>query len=92
MEPVAGTRGHSIQETVLWVEFGDFLADVFKRSDAGPPSWSGQTGVGGDFYSDDGKVLFVSETAGVDIASWKDGTVADADLQEMLDELRVIVG
>ena len=86
------SSGHSVQETTLALEVGDNLAEVYKFDDSGRPPWQGQTGVGGDFYSDDGKVFFVSDSAVVRISSWKNDSVTNSDLDEMLDELRVTVG
>ena len=86
------SAGHSIQETLLTVEFGDYLADVVKASGISRPSWPGQTGVGGDFYSDNGKVLFIGGSAAATIFSWKGESITDTDLQEMVNELRVTVG
>ncbi len=83
---------HSIQETRLTVEFGDYVAELYEANDESRPSWPGQTGVGGDFYSENGKVVFISDTAAVTISSWTSESVTDSDLQEMLDDLRVSVG
>ena len=91
MTPKVST-GHSIEESRLTVEFGDYVAGVHKLVDGDRPSWSGQAGVGGDFYSDNGNVLFVSSSAAVRISSWTGDSVANADLREMMDELRVTVG
>lgn len=84
--------GHSIQETRLTVEFGDYVAELYEAKEESRPPWPGQTGAGGDFYSEDEKVRFFSDTAEVTIRSWTDGSVTDSDLQEMLDELHVTLG
>ncbi|MDE0120465.1 MAG: hypothetical protein OXS33_01865 [bacterium] len=84
--------GHSIEQTSLTVEFGDHVAEVFKVGDAERPSWQGQAGVGGDFYSDDGEVLLFGDSAAVRIASWASDSVTDSDLGDMVSNLRVTIG
>ena len=86
------SSGHSIQETRLTVEFGDYFADVYKASDFSTPSWPGQPGVGGDFYSDKGKVLFIGGSAAASFSSSTGDSITDTDLQKMVNELRVTVG
>ena len=84
--------GHSVQESRLLVEFGDYLANVQRIDDAEPPSWPGRAGAGGDFYSNDDEVLFVSKTAAVNIRPWRGGTVPESDLNGLLAELRINLG
>ena len=86
------TTGHTVEETRLLVEFGDYLAEVQRVNDADPPSWPGRTGGGGDFYSKDNGVLFVSETAAVTIEPWRGGSIAESDLDGLLSELRADLG
>lgn len=84
--------GHTVEESRLLVEFGDYLAEVQRVNDADPPSWPGQAGAGGDFYSKDNGVLFVSDTAAVTIEPWRGGPIASSDLDGLLSELRVDLG
>ena len=92
LSPKAATSGHSVQEESILVEFGDYVADVQRVGDSDPPSWPGQTGVGGDFYSDEGGVLFVSATAAVKIDPWQGAEVTESDLDDLVAELRIDVG
>lgn len=92
LSPKAATSGHSIQEESLLVEFGDYVADVKRAGNSDRPPWPGQTGVGGDFYSDGGGVLFVSTTAAVKIDPWQGSSVTDSDLEDLVAELRIDVG
>lgn len=84
--------GHSVQESRLLVEFGDYLAKVQRINDVVPPSWPGRAGAGGDFYSKDDGVLFMSNTAAVTISPWRGNTVLDSDLDGLLAELRTDLG
>ena len=93
LTPKPGSQtGHSVQESSLLVEFGDYLAEVQRVSDADPPSWPGQPGVGGNFYSDDDRILFVSESATARISPWRSDRIADTHLDDMLAELRIDMG